>query len=50
MNSKKKQLTRLSSILKGLVDYKNDKAEYERIQKKYSKVNGDFINYGPAYS
>ena len=37
---REKHLTRISSILKGLIDYKVDKAEYERIEEKYSKVGG----------
>ena len=50
MTDKNNNLTRISSILKGLIDYKKDKAEYERIQEKYSKVDADFIKYGSAYS
>ena len=39
---REKHLRRIDSILKGLIDYKTDKAEYERIQEKYSKVNAQF--------
>ena len=41
--TREKHLKRIDSILKGLIDYKTDKAEYERIQEKYSKVNAEFV-------
>ena len=43
-----KHLKRIDSILKGLIDYKVDKAEYQRIAEKYNKVDARFCAYiGP---
>jgi len=40
-----KHLERLDSILKGILDFKADKIEYERIRNKYLDLGSKFCNH-----